>query len=396
MKTTRTALLTMILALVMFCCEKYDQSAPTDLCQAPNTPINAKFPGADSLRAILQRYTKQGIPGATLAVYSPVHGYFATTAGYAKIENKTKMELCHLQYLQSISKVYMGVAILRLQEQGKIDLDAPITKYLSEKWAGKISRAAEITVKMLLQHTSGVPEYGFEPAYIAQLLQRPNLALSSYDYLNFIAGKPLLFEPGSKHKYSNTNFLLLALIADAITGDHAQLIQKEIFQPLGLVSTKYRNAPNYLDDPKLVNVYWDRHANEHLENVSQMQKTNVGSLVGDDGIVTTPLEALAFMRGLMEGKLLSKTSLDTMLSFVKNEKGDDVYGLGIYRGTYGGKKAYGHGGSGIGAGGILYYLPENQVYVFLSANFGTILEGPITQRTGQVVDKVMGELIKVN
>lgn len=119
----------------------------------------------------------------------------------------------------------------------------------------------------------------------------------------------LEFNPGSKYAYRNTNFLLLALIAESITGNQAAYMQKEIFDPLQLSDTKYRNEAGYLKYPNLPNSYWDRYANGLIENCTLMQQINVATLIGDDGIVATPFDAVKFLKALMEEKILSSSSM---------------------------------------------------------------------------------------
>ena len=120
------------------------------------------------------------------------------------------------------------------------------------------------------------------------------------------------FEPGSRYSYRNSNYELLSLIADELTGDHARHLTELIFKPLGLNNTYYRHEPGYLTYPQLVNSYWDRHSDGILENVSQMQRTNVSSMIGDDGIVSTPEDAVLFLKGLMEGEILSLETVELM------------------------------------------------------------------------------------
>ena len=92
--------------------------------------INAAFSKASLVDSILKHYTNNLLPGASVAVYSETEGWWTSSRGYADLEKKLPMTDCHLQYLQSISKSYMAVEILQLKEQGKIDLDAPMTTSL--------------------------------------------------------------------------------------------------------------------------------------------------------------------------------------------------------------------------------------------------------------------------
>ena len=324
----------------------------------------------------LDRMVKNGVPGVTLAVYSS-EGWYTASAGMARIEDRTPMQSCHLQYLQSVAKTYTAVAILQLYEQGKIDLDAPLTKYLPSAQARAITRASAISIRMLLAHTSGIPEYNMQPAYITRLLQHPDYIFQPVEYFQFIDGQPLNFEPGSRYTYCNTNYEILALIADAITGDHARFITDHILKPLGLTHTYYRAEPGYMNYPNLVNTYWDRYSDGIVENATVLQHNNVVSLIGDDGIVATPADAVKFLRGLMEGKLLSPPTMALMKTWSNDSHGNPTYGLGLDYARFHGAVALGHSGGGIGAGCQLYYFPDKALYFFLGANLGTVTASPI-------------------
>ncbi|HEY4327050.1 MAG TPA: serine hydrolase domain-containing protein [Mucilaginibacter sp.] len=351
--------------------------------------VNDHYSKSDSLHSIMKRYIKAGIPGVAMALYTEKEGWWAGAEGYASMETKKLMDNCNLQYLQSVSKSYMAVAILQLHEQGKIDLDAPTTKYLPLKYAGYIKNPGDITVRMLLNHTSGIPEYSDDPAFVSYVVQHPLQKLTTEFVIGTIKNKEPMFAPGSKHHYSNTNYELLAVIADAITGDHAAYIQKNIFKKLGLKNTFYRNDPNYLHYHELVDSYWDVLNTGRPANITAMQKANVSSYIGDDGIVCTPVDAVKFLKGLMEGKLLSETSVNEMKKWVNDDKGKPVYGLGLEYFEAGGIEAYGHSGGGVGAGCILLYIPAVKTYIFLATNIGTLFEGSLPAKAGQLKDELL-------
>jgi len=382
------------LLLALGACTPVDFTAPATTCTAPAV-INPSFSKAAALRQVLQRYAAAGLPGCAVAVYSPAEGYWADAAGFAQIETRTPMQVCHLQYGQSVAKTYAAVALLLLYEEGKVQLDAPITKYLPANVSRKLPEPEKITVRMLLNHTSGLSDYASNAEYIAYLLQHPRHRFSSADYLDYLTGTKLAFEPGSKFNYSNTNYLLVALITDAIHGDHARLIQERILAPLALQNTFYHNTPSYLRQPDVVNSYFERYGHGQVENVSQMQQINVESLYGDDGIVASPLDYVAFLRALMEDRLLKPATRQLMMSWVKDpETGKPKYGMGLYHIEHQGHVAYGHGGAGLGAGCALYYLPDKQLYFFLGVNMGTLTEGKLVSKTGELRDAVLDELVK--
>ena len=366
---------------------------PSRICELGIT-INGNYSKAHALDSIMKHYTTNSLPGLSLAVYSEKEGWWAGAAGYSSVENKTPMENCHLQYLQSVSKTYMAVEILQLKERGKIELDAPITKYLPAAYSRYLKNPGKITIRMLLNHTSGVPEYNDNPGFVSQVIQHPLENFSANDCLKYIADQDPLYEPGTKYKYVNTNYLLLSLIGDAISGDHAAYIRENIFKPLGLTNTYYANNHSYLKNLYLPESYWDVFNNGKPSNVTGFQQMTVVSSKGDDGIVCTTTDAVKFLKGLMEGKLLNSESMTEMLNFVKDEKGNNRYGLGLFYFDLGGSIAYGHGGGGVGAGCGLMYIPSHKLYVYFSTNLGVLVESELVKKAGEFRDAVLAMLLQ--
>ena len=356
--------------------------------------INDKYSKAAPLDSIMKHYTDDGMPALALAVYSEKEGWWAGAQGYASVETKEPMENCHLQYLQSVSKTYMAVEILQLKERGKLDLEAPITKYLPARYSQYLRRPEKITVRMLLNHTSGVPEYNDNPGFVSEVIQHPLRNFSAKDCLKSIAGQEPLSEPGKKYKYVNTNYLLLSLIGDAITGDHAAFIRENIFQPLELNNTYYANNDRYLKNLQLPESYWDVFNNGKPANITGFQQMTVVSSKGDDGIVCTTTDAVKFLKGLMEGKLLKPESMKEMLNFVKDEKGNNRYGMGLIYFDLGGIIAYGHGGGGVGAGCGLMYIPSHKLYVYFATNLGVLVETDLVKKAGEFRDAILATLLQ--
>ena len=383
---------TIIFPLIISSCSRYVQDLPASSCEQNLSP-NPIFSKADEIKKLLNDLVHNGVPGCAMAI-SSTEGSWEWASGYSKIEDKAMMKTCNLQYLQSISKLYMAVGILKLYEQHKINLDDPIANYLPLRYQQYLPEVHAVTVRMLLNHTSGLPEYNFEPSYVAYLLQHPDHYFTTDELLKPLKKKKLSFKPGSKHVYTNTNYELLALIADSITGNHARFISESIFQPLGLSNTHYRNEVGYPNYPDLVNSYWDRYSNSILENVSQLQRMNVATLIGDDGIVCTPSDGIKFLKGLFEGKLLSASTLEMMEQWVNDSKGKPIYGLGLAHVSFNGKNFLGHSGGGIGAGCELYYIPEKQLYYCLAINLGTVTGSPIHKKLSEIKDEIWEGIIR--
>jgi D-alanyl-D-alanine carboxypeptidase len=355
--------------------------------------ISNNYSKAATLQTILDKYAGKGVPGISLAVYSEAEGWWAGAAGYSKLETKTPMNTCNLQYLQSVAKTYMAVAILKLHEEGKISLDVPFTKYLPVKYSQYIQHADKITMRMLLNHTSGIPEYNSNPKYTGYVVLNPTKIFPIEEVLAFLKDEAPQFAPGNKYRYTNTNYLILAMIADVITGDNGKYIRENIFQPLQLLNSFYDPARKSMMYPLLTDSYWDVINEGRPANISPMQQANVAPLKGDDGIVATPMDAVKFLKGLMEGKLLNDSSLKIMQQWVNNESGKPAYGLGLIHFDIEGIVAYGHGGGGLGAGCVLLYVPSKKIYLFLAVNIGVLIDGPVVKKVDEMKNEVLAALL---
>jgi D-alanyl-D-alanine carboxypeptidase len=373
-------------------CSRMNLELPHDTCISSDN-VDASHPKAQGLQRKLQQVVAVGVPGIVMALRD-ASGTWASASGLSKIETKTPMQICHLQFGQSVAKTFMASAILLLYEDGRLDLDDKITAYLPGSVTRKIANAETATVRMLLNHTSGIAEYNDKPNYVTYLLQHPLHTFTTDDYLDYVRGASPKFSPGEKHSYTNTNYLLLALIADEITGDHKKFIQEEILATHDLNNTYYHD-PGFMEMPELVNTYWDRYSNGQIENCSEMHRINVASLVGDDGVVATPVDYVSFLEKLLTHQILSPETMSEMLDFVRVD-GDSKngYGLGIHQEFHRDLPEWGHTGGGIGSGCILGYLPHNDTYYFIAINLGTSITPRVAGHVEDIIDEIYDILLE--
>ncbi len=339
---------------------------------------------------ILKQNVANGLPGAAIAYYSKENSVWVHSEGCSDMENNENLKDSDLHYLQSVSKLYMAVTILKLSEEGKINLDATIGSYLDKKTLGELQTKG-ITVKMLLNHTSGIREYANNPEFVKFVLENATTPFHAQRCVDIVKDEPLDFKPGSDYSYSNTNYTILSLIADKITGNHVKYMEKNIFKKLDLQNTIYLTKSNYSSVPGIVNSYWDVLNVEKPVNITKLQKVNVASLRGDDGIVCTTTDAIKFMKGLVEGKILKPETLAMMQHWVTKD-GQKRYGLGLTYYDLGGTYGIGHSGGGIGAGCVLIYLPEFDTYVFLATNFNTLVDSKISQKCSKIQYDILSAL----
>ena len=370
------------------------QSSPAKKTCVSDVELNNNYSKVSALQSAMDKHTAKDLPGLSLAVYSEEEGWWAGASGYAKLETKTPMTICNLQYLQSVSKTYMAVAILQLNEEKKIVLDAPITKYLAAKHTRYVKDADKITVRMLLNHTSGIAEYISHPKYTEYVILQPTKVFLVEDALQLLKGEEPQFAPGSRYTYTNTNYLLLAMIGDVITGNHAKYIAQHIFQPLQMKHSYYHPEKMHMNHPELPDSYWDILSTGRPANITPMQRANVAPLKGDDGVVSTTTDAVKFLKGLVEGKLLKDSSMKLMQQWVKNDEGKPVYGLGLIHFDLEGIIGYGHGGGGLGAGCVLVYVPSKKVYLFLATNTGVVVDGRGGIKANDAKNEVLAILLK--
>lgn len=357
---------------LLYACEHTDQAiAPIQNCSAPN--INTTHPLANRLQTLIDSFVAEGIPGAVVAI-KDARGVWAGASGVAKLEDNTPMQTCQVQHAYSVSKTFTAVAVLRLVEKGLLELDDPIAQHLPAIIARRLTEVNRVTVRMLLNQTSGYHEFHDDLKRLSDLLNRPTQPWSREELLEYVIKKPLLFEPGSDWAYSNTNYLLLTYVLEKASGkDHAQVIKEEIIDPLQLKNTYYKIQPDYPNNLSLPNHYWDRYANGVLENCTQ---TNLNiatySGFGEDGVMATPLDLVTFMDALANGKLLNAQSWKEMTTWVQGKQSSEPdYGLGLVWVNFGGGvHEFGHYGGGIGGQCSLIYLPAQKISVFTSTNVG--------------------------
>jgi CubicO group peptidase (beta-lactamase class C family) len=246
---------TMVLALCTGCGGKSSSSSggatspQKSLLQ--NCPaIPASTAPAGSLAAIVDALVtadikSEGLPGMSIAIAKNGEILYAQGYGYADLTT-CKPVLPDTPYsIGSVTKQFTATAILQLQQSGLVNIDNPIGTYLTG-----YNFDPHITLRMLLNQTSGLPDYLNFPAPPDALngLQEP-LVLSA------IAQNPLLFTPGSAYAYSNSNYFILGSIVEAVTGrSYADYLASQVFQPAGLIQTSYLKpadaaAPYTYDNP---------------------------------------------------------------------------------------------------------------------------------------------------
>lgn len=201
-------------------------------------PAESTPPKTEQLRAIIESVPTTKVPGVILMVQGPGVS-FAEARGYADRETKAPIRLDHTLRAGSICKTYVGALAVMAAEEGVLDLDAPIDLYIDEAILSALPEGLRPTVRQLLNHTSGVPDYYSERFYAEDWKDRTK-PLTPELVLHAIRGLEATMEPGVGYSYSNTNYHLAALALESVYEKPiAEQFQDKIIEPLGLKHTFY-------------------------------------------------------------------------------------------------------------------------------------------------------------
>ncbi len=274
--------------------------------------------------------------------------------GYADLEKKISATSETIFRIGSVTKQFTAVAVVQLQVAGKFALEDEITSVLKDYPAPP----KPITIRQLLQHTSGIHNFTNLPSYIGNMPDDVTHA----DLVARFSGLPLDFDPGTKWNYSNSGYYLLGMIVENASGEtYADYLSQHVFAPAGLKHTMYE-AP---DGSGRAQGY--RRNNKELViagPLSMTQPFSAGSLVSTAG------DLVAWQRALVDGKLQPPDMLTRITSDLA-ETGDDrsaKYGYGIGVSTMDGRKVISHGGGINGFTSLLSYFPETDRTIAILAN----------------------------
>ncbi|HQU59318.1 MAG TPA: serine hydrolase domain-containing protein [Saprospiraceae bacterium] len=378
-------------ALLAAACTKEAYQQPTHDAGA-DVAINPDHPLRDSIDAIVGKYVEKGLPGVQVAVKN-ADGWYISNGGYASLEAQSPMQYGQVSWYFSITKIYTAALILKQWESERINLDAPIRQYLPVEVANGIEGSGSVTVRMLLSHTSGIVNVTELPAFQLWQLNRPLEQPTVQDRLEMVYGKPLMFNPGTDFFYSNTNFLLLQLILENVTNKRYEaLLREEILNPLHLDHQYFNLSEAQAAQLPFPNYYFDRYANEQLENCSQWNSALANASNAYGGLAGTATDAIRFLEALVKGQVVSQASWNEMRQWVQGKESTQPdYGLGLEYYQYAdGNGQFGHEGDGIGCTTQVMYVPDNDTYLYINITAGRQLFGPYLFKTTDFKNELCG------
>ena len=345
--------------------------------QAPSDPVAARGQAVlDSLR------TADGFPGATAAVVTPDGALHAFATGWADREDATRMTPNTRMLGGSTGKSFAAAVVLALAQEGRLDLDAPVARWLGDRpWFDRLPNADALTLRRLLRHRSGLRDHIDDPAFAAAMQAKmetegSGAAMAPEEVIQFVLDTEPLFQPGAGYHYADTNYILAGLAVEVVT-DRAyyDVLRERLLDPLGLTHTAPADRP---DLPGLAAGYIEGEAPFGLPP----KVTRDGALVYNPatewtggGLVTNPQDLARWAKALYEGAALPGNYRNDLLDAVLKDStqqaryGPDVrYGLGVTIRRTALGTAYGHRGWTPGYLSVFEYYPRERLAVAVQVN----------------------------
>lgn len=329
-------------------------------------------------RRIVERHIARGeFPGALLTLREPSGLTFTVTAGVADTNQDSAPDPSTPWIIGSTTKIFAAVVVLQLAQEGKLDLDETIQRFLPD-----LSDASRITTRQLLQHTGGLNEYLQSGAVNSD----PQREWSASELIAAAIARGPVAEPGARYYYANTNYVVLGEIIEKVTSRpwHAE-VRSRIIEPLGLSHTGYSGEPSALRIGA-GHVIEDRRFVEATDR----WHPSLGGAAG--GMYSTTEDLMTFTLALFEGDLLDARRTAEMRAFIDGaDYGyiDHAYGLGLERYTLNDLTVLGHMGSGSAHGSFIGYDPANRAAVAVQTN--SSIPGPPAVMGAEVLAELAGK-----
>ena len=293
-----------------------------------NKDEEATTPSSEKVQSALEQAVAAGIPGIAVEIVGPEGSEFLT-AGVASLEAERPLTPEDRFRIASVTKAFTAAVVMELVEEGTLSLDDSV-----ENWApGLLVEGDSITVRYLLAHTSGLPDYTKDEEFIEAFVAGEDLPPQRL--VSFVSSKSLAFEPGTTYEYSDTDNIVLGMIVEAATGhSYEQELRSRVFEPLGLRSTVLPDGPA-MPDPHAEGYQYPPESDGAGELDDVTTAIDPAAAWASGALVSTPSDLSRFFGGLLGGELVGEDTLEQMKEALAGEgspsgPGTKRAGLGFF------------------------------------------------------------------
>ena len=309
---------------------------------------------SDKIDTLLRNVYAPSDPGVAVLVYKGGEILLRKGYGLANVELNVPVKVEHRFRLASVTKQFTAIAVLKLVEQGTLDLDADVRTYLPDF----PDKGYKITLRHALGHTSGLANYTDNDAHEATI----HMSYTLDEILKYFQDDPLSFKPGTDWTYSNSGYVLAAKIMEVTTGkDFPALMDDLLLAPAGMSSSAFYDPEKII--PGTVTGY-DKHG-DHFALAPKLGTWGKA----DGGLYSTVDDMLKWYLALRSNSLVSERSKSLAFTSQKVENGDATgYGFGQFIGRVGSYRTVEHGGNVFGWNAYTIMVPSEDLFVVLLSN----------------------------
>ncbi|PTM09280.1 MAG: hypothetical protein DA407_06155 [Bacteroidetes bacterium] len=285
-------------------------------------------------------------PGLSLSIVLPNGEVKTLTRGWANIDKKIEMSPTTKMLGGSTGKVFYSVVALQLIEEGKLKLDEPIFKSMSDySWFDRIPNAKNLTVRTLMRHETGIPRYVFSDAFQTDILKNVDKVWKPEEILSYIFDAEPEFEVGANFAYSDTNYIILSMLIEKITGNSLyDEVQNRVLNKAGLKDVVPQTTRSYEDIAQGYNDIDDSFFPGLQFDEVGKSRYNLQFEWAGGGLVITTHDLAVLAKKIYEGKMFDPELLEEYFKGIDAGSMGGKWGLGVHIMETPNGLVYGHSG----------------------------------------------------
>lgn len=333
-------------------------------CSSTTPPPPPVEPIIIDYQTVINDLISAEIPGIVLLVDSPT-SQFLGSAGVSNLETQQAMQVSDVMPTASTGKKMIALLAVQLADEGLLNLDDTLDIWLSEDILSRIPNSQQMTMRQLLNHTSGVFNYDEiddGEAYSNLFLAEPEVLKTDIDFLELIFDHPGYFLPGEGYEYSSSGYSLAALIMDQVLGEHHSVaMRNRFFDPLGMTSTYYKGSEAFMGN--FISGYVTTGEGDFIDTKEFLVNTSKA----DSPVVSSVEDMATFLKALIADDSFANDAVKNIM-LGEDNRGEEAFGIGVE--IFNGHTIYLHYGRTFGYSAQSIYIEDTDTSIVLFFNCG--------------------------